>query len=259
MRFTVPERIAHDGAVLTPLDEDAARAVLAKLVAAGARAVAVCLISACANPVHEQRIGAIAAAEFPALKMSLSSAVAREFREYERTSTTAINAFVTAPITDHLESLGEALRGIGIMPAPYIIRSNGGVMSFRSATQLPAALTHSESMGIIIGGAALAAQAGHRQIVTLDMGGTSADVSLIVDGKADMTTRGEIGRQPARRRRCPDRRQSPGAGRAPARADRRRHRRGDPGSTLFMPPGWPARCDRFHILHVTRAAEEPAS
>ena len=196
MRFTVPERVSHAGEVLVALDEIAVRNVLKQLVKAGTRIVAVCLMNAYANPVHEERIAVIASEDFPELKLSLSSHVAREFREYERTSTTAINAFVMGPITEHLDSLSDSLQGIGITPAPYIIRSNGGVMSFRSATELPAALTHSGPMGGIIGGAALAEQAGHRQIVTLDMGGTSADVSLIVDGKANMTTRSEVARHP---------------------------------------------------------------
>ena len=196
LRLTVPERVAHDGQVLVPLDETAVRAALATLAEAGAQSVAVCLLNAYANPMHERRIAAIAEAEFPALTISLSSEVAREFREYERTSTTAINAFVILPIIEHLEGLSRSLTDIGILPAPYIIRSNGGVMSFKSATRIPAALTHSGPMGGIVGGAALAAQAGHRKIVTLDMGGTTADVSLIVDGKADMTTRSAVNRHP---------------------------------------------------------------
>ncbi len=128
------------------------RSALGRLAEMGARSIAVCLLHSYANPVHEQRIAAIARADYPTLTISLSSEVAREFREYERTSTTAINAFVVMPIVEHLNGLARSLTDIGVLPAPYIIRSNGGVMSFRSATRIPAALTHSGPMGGIVGG-----------------------------------------------------------------------------------------------------------
>lgn len=196
MRLAVTERIAHDGTILTPLDEDEVRRALDELAAAGVRTVAVCLLNSYANPLHERRIREIACETCPDLLLSLSCDVAREFREFERSSTTAINAFVTGPIGNHLNALGEGLKEMGLTPAPYIIRSNGGVISFDSAKRLPAALTHSGPMGGIIGGAALAERAGVSKAITLDLGGTSADVSLIVDGKADMTTRSSVGRHP---------------------------------------------------------------
>ncbi|ACM39641.1 MULTISPECIES: hydantoinase/oxoprolinase family protein [Rhizobium/Agrobacterium group] len=196
LRVTVNERISADGSVITPIDDTDIAERLSELKSKGVRCVAVCLMNSYTNPEHEQRIGKVAAEKFPDLAISLSCEVAREFREYERTSTTAINAFVGGPLTRHLDGLAAALAAKGITPAPYIIRGNGGVMSFTSAKKLPAALTHSGPMGGIIGGAALAEKAGVNKIITLDMGGTSADVSLLTDGKAEMTTRSSVGRHP---------------------------------------------------------------
>ena len=196
LRLTVTERIGHDGSIIVPLDEADVERVLDQLAAAGVESVAVCLLHSYANPVHERRIGEIAAKRHPAIDISLSCDVAREFREYERSSTTAVNAFVISPISRHLDELGAALAEQGVQPKPYIMRGNGGVMSFASAKQLPAAITHSGPMGGIIGGALMAERCGLTDVITLDMGGTSADVSLIAGGKPTMTTRSSVGRHP---------------------------------------------------------------
>ena len=174
-----PERIDHLGAIVTPLDEEAAREALRRLRDAGVESIAVCFLNAYANPAHEQRMAALAAEECPDVEISLSSGVVREFREYERMSTTVANAYVAGPLTRHLDELAANVSRRGVPAAPAIMRSNGGVMTFQAAKRLPVALTHSGPMGGIVGGTAIAAACGIDDIITLDMGGTSADVSLV--------------------------------------------------------------------------------
>jgi N-methylhydantoinase A len=196
LRRTVAERVSHAGEVLTPLDEAGARACLRELKAAGVGSIAVCLLNAHANPAHEQRIAALAAKECPDIDISLSSEVVSEFREYERMSTTALNAFVKRSLSRHLDELAAGLAAERIPGTPYIMRSNGGITSFAGAKQLPAAITHSGPMGGIVGGARIAAACGIGNVITLDMGGTSADVTIITGGVPSFTTRGKLSHYP---------------------------------------------------------------
>jgi N-methylhydantoinase A len=196
LRYGVAERIDHLGHVVTPLDEEAARAALRSLAASGVTSIAVCLLHAYANPVHERRIAALAAEVCPELDLSLSSDVVREFREFERTSTTCVNAFIRQPITRHLSSLQSALAGQGVPALPFIMQGNGGISTFDSASRTPTAVTHSGVMGGIIGATALATRCGIANLITLDMGGTSADVSLVADGVPLLTNRSRIGTHP---------------------------------------------------------------
>ncbi|EXL02308.1 hydantoinase/oxoprolinase family protein [Aquamicrobium defluvii] len=196
LRHGVSERIDYKGNIVAPLNEDDVRSVLRKLLGQNVRAIAICLMNAYANPEHEQRIAAIAAEECPDIPVSLSSDVAREFREYERTSTTALNAFVVAPMTAHLDQLAARLSGQGIEHVPFIMRGNGGVMSFELAKNLPAAVTHSGPVAGIVGGNAIARAAGIENAITFDMGGTSSDVALISQGKPYSTTRGDLAGYP---------------------------------------------------------------
>ena len=196
LRHDVVERIDHRGTILTPLDEESARAALRALSDAGVRSVAVCFLHAYANPAHERRVGEIARNEFPSLDVSLSSDVVREFREFERTSTTCVNAFIRGPIAHHLEGLGDKLEQSGIDAPNYIMQGNGGVSTFASATESPTAVVHSGVMGGMVGATALGNECGVRNLITLDMGGTSADVSLIADGTPLLTNRSRIGHHP---------------------------------------------------------------
>lgn len=198
LRHGVPERIDSRGAVLTPLDEDRVRQALKAIVAEGVDTIAICLLNSYANPEHEQRIAQIAREEYPDLRLSVSSDILREFREYERTSTTVANAFVMRPIEEHLNSLEDALKEAGLQSAPYIMRANGGVMGFESAKKSPVALAHSGPMGGIIGAAVIANSMGSGDLITLDMGGTSTDVALIAGGKPRLTTRSTIAGMPVK-------------------------------------------------------------
>jgi len=196
LRLGVPERINHAGEVVIPLDEQAVRAALAELRQAQVRSIAVCLLHAYANPRHEQRIAELGQEICPEISISLSSSVVREFREYERTSTTCVSSFIKQPVQRHLQALQQALLQHRVPATPYIMRGNGGVSTFDLAAQRPIAITHSGVMGGIVGASALALACGIDKAITLDMGGTSADVALILDGKPVLTNRSHIGPHP---------------------------------------------------------------
>jgi N-methylhydantoinase A len=196
LRFGVPERMNYAGEVVTPLDEGAARDVLRQLRQAGVQSIAVCLLHAYANPEHERRIAALAQEVCPDIPLSLSSSVVREFREYERTSTTCVSSFIKQPTQKHLAELKQALADHDVPAMPYIMRGNGGVSTFDLAAQVPIAITHSGVMGGIVGASALAQACRIDKAITLDMGGTSADVSLILGGNPVMTNRSHIGPHP---------------------------------------------------------------
>lgn len=196
LRLGIPERINHKGEIITPLDEQSVREQLRELKAKGVSSIAVCLLNAYANPVHELRVKELAKQEIPGLPVSISSEVAREFREYERTSTTVLNAFVVSPMVKHLDDLEQRIEAEGVRRKPFIMRGNGGIMSFNFAKLLPAAVTHSGPVAGIVGGNALAKSAGIADAITFDMGGTSSDVALISGGKPYSTTRGSLAGYP---------------------------------------------------------------
>lgn len=196
LRRGVTERINHKGQIVEPLDETAARTEMRYLRDKGVLAVAVCLLNAYANPAHERRLAEIALEELPGVPITLSSDVAREFREYERTSTTALNAFVLAPMIAHLDALTARLNSEGAHRMPFIMRGNGGIMSFDLAKTLPAAVTHSGPVAGIVGGNALARATGVKDAITFDMGGTSSDVALISGNVPFSTTRGKLAGYP---------------------------------------------------------------
>lgn len=196
LRFVVSERMDYQGLPITPLDEVGVCSVLNQIKMSGVRSLAVCLLHAYANPAHERRIAELAREVCPEVDVSLSSDVVREFREYERTSTTCVNAFIKKSIGDHLKALQQATHARGMSAGCYIMRGNGGLSTFERASELAAAITHSGVMGGIVGATALAAQCGIHDIITLDMGGTSTDVALITGGAPRMTHRSKVGPYP---------------------------------------------------------------
>ena len=196
LRMEVTERVTHTGEVLTPLEDSDVHAAFRHFSEQGIDTVAVCLLHAYANPGHERRIREIAREHYPDMDVSLSSDVVREFREYERTSTTCVSAFIKKPIEAHLARLTQALEDDGARSIRYIMRSNGGVSTFECSAAQPAAITHSGVMGGIVGAAALGRQCGIGNLITLDMGGTSTDISLITDGALPLTNRSSVGGNP---------------------------------------------------------------
>ena len=187
-RMEVRERVAPDGRVLIPLDKAQVEAVLDALVEQGVESVAVSLLFSFANPEHERYIGEQARQR--GLFVSLSSEILPEFREFERTSTTVLNAYVSPIMARYLRALEERLRERG-HPALWIMQSSGGILDAdRAGREAVRTLLSGPAAGVI-GAFAVAQQAGFSHIITLDMGGTSTDVSL-ADGRIRRTTEGRI-------------------------------------------------------------------
>lgn len=194
--FEVPGRIKSDGSEATPLDEAAVRAAARAIADAGLDAVAVVLLHSYANPDHERRIGAILAAELPELEIALSVDVLPVFREYERSVATALNAAVQPVAGRYIGSLAAGLGARGIGAPLYIMKSNGGVCPPDEAARGAVHLALSGPAAGARGAAYLGRLAGFPDLLTIDMGGTSADVALIRDGEPARTTTGRIGEHP---------------------------------------------------------------
>ena len=182
LTFEVPERINAGGEVLTPLDDAEVEQLVATLGTQKVEAVAVCLLHAYANPAHERRVGEILRAAHPQLFVTLSHEIVREYREYERTSTTALNAFVGPRVQGYLRRLEDFLRTEKFGGKINIMRSNGGVMSIGTAQEQPVAMMESGPVAGMIGAGRLAALLGLERAIGFDMGGTTAKTSLITDG-----------------------------------------------------------------------------
>jgi len=182
LTFEVTERMIADGQVLMPLAEREVQNLAATLAAQKIEAVAVCLLHAYANPAHERRIGEILRAAHPELFVTLSHEIVREYREYERTSTTAINAFIGPRVQGYLRRLEGFLRTEKFGGKINIMRSNGGVMSIATAQEQPVSIMESGPVAGMIGAGRLAALLGLERAIGFDMGGTTAKASLITNG-----------------------------------------------------------------------------
>jgi N-methylhydantoinase A len=184
MTFEVAERVRADGSVLTPLPETEIQALATRLAPLGVEAVAVCLLHSWANPDHERRIGAALRRALPGVFVTLSHEILRELREYERTSTTVLNAYVGPRVSRYLGTLSGYLKAAGFAGRLHLMRSNGGVMGLAHATAQPVAMMESGPVAGMIAAGRLARHLGLQHAIGFDMGGTTAKSSLIVDGEA---------------------------------------------------------------------------
>ena len=182
LRLEVTERIDVQGAVQQPMDESELESAIERLAAAGVRAVAVCFLHAYQNPTHERRARAMLRRLFPRALVSVSSEVLREFREYERFSTTALNAALLPVMRRYLDRLARRVRVFGIVCPPRISASYGSTVSLRTVRDAPVSTLFSGPSAGVIGAAAVAAASGYEDLITLDMGGTSTDVCLVRGG-----------------------------------------------------------------------------
>jgi N-methylhydantoinase A len=181
--YEVPERVAADGQVLQAIDEVAIREVLAAITAKGIDSVAVVFLHSYAYPAHEQRVGAIAAARFPALQLSLSSEVSPKWREYERTSTTVMNAYVMPPVAHYLESMALMLADEGIGAPLHVMQCSGGLVRVEGMKRTPVALVESgPAAGALMAGV-VGQACGRNRVIAFDMGGTTAKVSIVENGE----------------------------------------------------------------------------
>ena len=194
LRVGVKERINYAGEIITPLDEDDTREAVRQLKAQEVQAIAVSTLFSFINPVHEQRIREIILEEFPHCYVSISSEILPQVREYERTSTTAVNAYVGPVLGRYLRNLQDRLASAGLKREVLVTQSNGGIMSASYGAEHGAATLLSGPSAGAVGGTFFAAEMGEPNLIVMDMGGTSYDVSLIKDGAFSMTTEGEIAR-----------------------------------------------------------------
>jgi len=192
LRFEVPERIFFDGRVSEPLDEGAVRDVARRMSVHDIGVVAICLLHSYANPAHEQKVREIIESEIPGVKVSVSSEILPEFKEYERMSTTVINAYVMPIVERYLNQIKNSLVDMRINTGLKIMQSNGGVMTAETAGQKSVHTVLSGPAAGVLGGLELARMAGYEDIITVDMGGTSFDVSLAHRGAPTFTTESDI-------------------------------------------------------------------
>ena len=186
LRFMVAERMGPDGEI-SPLDRDSLKKAITAVEQADVEAVAVCLLFAFMHPDHEKRVGEALREALPNLHVSLSSEVLPEFREYERFSTTAADAYLAPRLAAYFSNLAEKAEEAGV-PGPLIMQSSGGVVPVDDAISDAAGCVLSGPAGGVVGAAYVGERGGYRDLLTFDMGGTSTDVAPIIGGEAQTTT-----------------------------------------------------------------------
>ena len=198
LRFTVRERMGPSG-VIEPLDTEGVQGVVAELARAEVEAVAVCLLFSFLYPEHEQAVGAAIRAALPGVHVSLSSDVLPEFREYERFSTTAADAYLSPRLSAYLAALAQRIDEAS-MPRPLVMQSSGGVTEIDDAARRAASCLLSGPAGGVVGAAFVAEASGYHDFLTFDMGGTSTDVAPVIGGALQITTESVVAGVPVK---CP--------------------------------------------------------
>jgi 5-oxoprolinase (ATP-hydrolysing)/N-methylhydantoinase A len=193
-RLEIPERLDRDGRTVVEIDRAAVRRALAGCVAGGIEAVAVCFINAYRNPMHERVVAEIAAAEFPSLALSLSSDVVAELWEYQRCVTTCANAYVQPLVDRYLDRLERQLADRGFAGALRLMHSAGGLISTETARAFPIRLLESGPAGGGLATALFGELAGKNDVISFDMGGTTAKACLIEDGRVEIAPMMEAAR-----------------------------------------------------------------
>ena len=195
LRLELDERTLADGRIETPLDQNELRARLRSLVAAGVESVAVVLLHSYANPEHEQAARALIEREFPQLHVSISSDVSRQLREYERTSTTLVNAYIKPLAARYLDRLSTRLAAAGIGAPLFMMLSNGGLTHVAEARRVPIQLLESGPAAGALAAAFFGARSEERNVLALDMGGTTAKLAVVEDGEPLVVYRFEASRE----------------------------------------------------------------
>ena len=187
LRLEVPERLRHDGSVEIALDQAAFRRAVQVLRTANVQAVAVCFLYGFINTAHEAIAARILHEEFPEAFVCVSHDVAPEFREFERLSTTVVNACLGPVMRGYIQRLGWRLRDLGVRATPHLTQSNGGVISFEQAERLPVRTVLSGPSTGVVGAREIGRLAGYPDLITFDMGGTSTDVALLTGGECRLS------------------------------------------------------------------------
>ena len=194
LRFDVPERIAADGALIQALDEKFLRRLVSELSAKGIKAIAVSYLNSFRNPVHERRTAEIIGEVAPHIRVSLSSEVVAEIREFQRTSTTVANVYVQERVANYLAQLQARLDQIGFVGNFFIMLSSGGIATRDTASQFPVRLLESGPAAGALAAAQAGLLSGHQDLLSFDMGGTTAKLCVIEDGQPAKTHEFEVDR-----------------------------------------------------------------
>lgn len=193
-RREVQERIHTSGSVLTPLDEATVVEAVRELMAQGVQSIAVCLLNSFANPEHELRIGEIVQRLAPEVPVTLSHQVLREMKEYERTTTTVVNAYATPVVDKYLQRLDGRLQQLGFGGEFLMMQSSGGINTAAMARKFPVQIIESGPAAGMIGAAHYARLAGFSKVLAFDMGGTTAKMCLVDEGRVDRVNELEVDR-----------------------------------------------------------------
>lgn len=193
LRMEVTERLAADGQVVVPLDESEVHAAIEQLRQRGVQAIAVCCLHSYLNPVHEQRIGELVRAALPDVFLTLSCEILPEIREYERTSTAVINSYIGPPVASYIQSLEASLKSVGVPGRLLVMQSTGGILDADSVIRMPARIVECGPAAGVIGAAFQAASSGYKDVITFDMGGTTAKAAMIEAGRVMRTDEYEVG------------------------------------------------------------------
>jgi N-methylhydantoinase A len=195
LRLEVGERILADGRVETPLDDGEVCDRVRSLIASGVESVAVVFLHAYANPAHEQAARALIEREFPQLQVSISSDVSRQLREYERTSTTLVNAYIKPLAAGYLDRLSNELATVGIGAPLFMMLSNGGLTHVAEAKRVPVQLLESGPAAGALAAAFFGARSDEANVLALDMGGTTAKLAVVENGEPQVAYRFEASRE----------------------------------------------------------------
>ncbi len=194
LRQEVDERVHTSGRILVPLDEKSVERVVRSLMDHGVESIAVCLINSFANPAHERRVGEIVAEIAPSLPVTLSHEVLRELKEYERSTTTTLNAYARPVVSKYLRRLDERLGDLGFKGELMLMQSSGGLNSSEMARSYPVQIIESGPAAGAIGAAHYARLAGYQKILAFDMGGTTAKMCMVVNGNVAKVNELEVDR-----------------------------------------------------------------
>ena len=193
LRLEARERLAADGSVVTPLNTEDVHVAAERMRAAGVQAVAVCFLHAFRNPAHERAAGALLEELLPGAFICLSVDVLPQVREYERTSTTVINAYVGPPVRDYLDGMTEAFTARDSRPRISVMQSSGGTLSAQAVRERPAQIVECGPAAGVVGAALLARRLGIDQAISFDMGGTTAKASIVEHGEVVYADSYEVG------------------------------------------------------------------
>jgi len=191
--YEVTERIMPEGDVREPLNEDEVRQVVQQIKKEGVEAIAICFLHSYINPSHEKRTGEIIREEYPEVYLTLSSEINPEFREYFRASTTVINAALMPIIASYVDNLQKEIAARGFKSGLYVMQSGGGVMTGQIARDKPAAMVESGPAAGVIAASALGTLLGYSEVISFDMGGTTAKAGLVERGRPKLAANYEVG------------------------------------------------------------------